>query len=131
MEPTQGWAEWRAVGKPFTVGVEEEAMLLEPGELSLVYEFDRVRRRLSPELAERLTPETHGASVELETGPHGMVAACTRELDRLRARLVDELAAQEVHVASAGTHPFATWTETEISDGERYRYLHRTMRELA
>jgi carboxylate-amine ligase len=49
----------------------------------------------------------------------------------LRARLVDELAAQEVHIASAGTHPFATWTETEISEGPRYRYLHETMRELA
>jgi carboxylate-amine ligase len=125
------WSPWDASGEAFTVGLEEEAMLLEPDGLGLVHEFDRIRPRLSPELAERLTPETHGASVELETEPHTRVAAAAAELGRLRARLVDELAAEEVHIAVAGTHPFATWTETEISQGERYRYLHKTMRELA
>jgi carboxylate-amine ligase len=130
-EAPQDWARWHGGRQPFTVGIEEEAMLLEPGELSLVHEFDAIRRQLSPELGERLTPETHGACVELGTDPHSRVAEAIDQVDRLRARLVDELAAQEVHVASAGTHPFATWAETEISDGERYRYLHRTMRELA
>ncbi|HEX2127897.1 MAG TPA: YbdK family carboxylate-amine ligase [Solirubrobacterales bacterium] len=125
------WAQWERAREAFTVGIEEEAMLLEPGDLSLVHEFDAIRKQLSPELAERLTPETHGASVELGTQPHARVADALAELNVLRARLVDELALQEVHVAAAGTHPFATWTETEISEGKRYRYVYRTMRELA
>lgn len=128
---TPEWSRWQGTGESFTVGLEEEAMLLEPGDLALVHEFDRIRPRLGPDLAERLTPETHGASIELETAPHARVGECGAELARLRAQLVDELALQEVHVAAAGTHPFATWTETEISEGDRYRYLHRTMRELA
>ena len=33
--------------------------------------------------------------------------------------------------AAAGTHPSATWQETEVSTGARYQEVHRTMRELA
>jgi carboxylate-amine ligase len=130
-EGLPAWAEWNATTDAFTVGLEEEVMLLDPADLSLVHEFDRVRPRLSADLARRLTPETHGASVELTSDPHARVAETGGQLAALRARLGDELAIQELAVASAGTHPFATWTETEISEGRRYRYLHATMRELA
>ena len=106
-------------------------MLLDPADLSLVHEFDRIQPRLTPELAARLTPETHGASVELASAPHSRAGEAGEELADLRARLAEELAQQEIGVAASGTHPSATWTDTEISEGERYRYLHHTMRELA
>jgi glutamate---cysteine ligase / carboxylate-amine ligase len=125
------WAHWRPAPEPFTVGLEEEVMLIDPLDGMLVHDFDSIRPQLGDELARRLTPETHGASVELESDPSTSVAVAGGQLARLRAEMADELAALEIGVAAAGTHPIATWTETEISEGERYRYLHMTMRELA
>ena len=41
-----------------------------------------------------------------------------------------ELATLDRAAAGSGTHPFVTWDETRLSQEERYRYLHKSMREL-
>ena len=80
-------------------------MLLDPGDWSLDQRFGELRERLSPELAERLTTETHGATIEYETEPH---PTRRRRLPRsstvLRALLADELRGQGAAVAGLG-HP--------------------------
>ncbi len=106
-------------------------MLLDTGDWSLDQGFDDVRPSLSPELAERLTPETHGAAVELATTPHTTVADAIADLVELRERLTRELAEHGLAAAGSGTHPSVTWRETEVSEGRRHRYVHETMRELA
>lgn len=124
------WAEWKSTA-PYSVGIEEEVMLLDPGDWSLAQRSDDVLPRLSPELASRATAETHGAALELASHPHDLAQDAAREIAGLRRELARELDGTGLRVASAGTHPFALWTDTEISSGARYQLVYEAMRELA
>lgn len=127
------WAVWNGgrAATPYTLGVEEEVMLLEPHGWSLAQAADMVLPSLSPELADRVTRETHGSIVELRTAVHETVAAAADELLRWRRLLVSELEPMALRAASAGTHPFAVWHDTVVSGGERQGFVYGSMRELA
>ena len=61
------WAHWND-SESYTVGVEEEVMLLDPeGDWPLAQRIDEVLPRLSKRLGARVTGETHGSAVELST----------------------------------------------------------------
>ena len=126
-----GWAAWKADGSDYTVGVEDEVMLLDPATWALDHSFGELRDRLDPDLAKRLSPETHAATIEFETAPAATAADAAAEFTDIRSRLASELDGVGAAVAASGTHPLATWEDTELSPDRRYRYLHREMRELA
>src|SRR4051794_23370452 len=126
------WARWNAeVGRRFTVGVEEELMLLEPETSSLAQSSDQVLARLSHELSLQTSPETHAAVIELRTGIHTNVEGAVAELAGLRRRLGHELGAMGLSVAAAGTHPLTAREETAVSGAGRYRALGDSLRSLA
>jgi carboxylate-amine ligase len=127
------WARWNpdAAAAPWTVGLEEEVMLLDPRDWALASRIDDVLPALSREVADRASAETHGSALELATGAHPTVASAAGELAELRARLADDLAVLELRAAVAGTHPFAEWSEIEVSPGARYQSIYDSMRELA
>jgi len=125
------WAEWRTGEDPWTVGVEEEVMLLDPRDWALASRVDEVLGVLPAELAEQAAQETHGSVLELASRPHATVAAAVAELADLRAGLSAALAPLELRAAVCGTHPFAQWNEVEVSPGARYRAIYDSMRELA
>jgi hypothetical protein len=55
------WARWNdEVALPYTLGVEEEVMLLQPCDWSLAQSSDQVLGQLSDDLSPRTFPETHG-----------------------------------------------------------------------
>jgi carboxylate-amine ligase len=125
------WANWSA-SEPYTLGVEEEVMLLDPADdWSLAERIDEVLPRLSKRLGERVTAETHGSAVELSTDPHAAVSDAIDQVQRLRAILSAELAAVGLRAASAGTHPCAVWSEMSIAGGDRQWAVYGSMRELA
>ena len=124
------WSEWNP-SEPYTVGIEEEVMLVDPSDWSLAQRIDDVLPSLSEELAPRVTAETHGSAIELTTTPHLSAEAAADEAADLRVALAGELAGFGLRAASAGTHPCAVWTETEISSGARYQLVYGSMRELA
>jgi carboxylate-amine ligase len=128
--PRAGWARW-ARTEPFTLGIEEEVMLLEPGTWGLAQAIEEVLPRLPAELAKRVTPETHAAAAELATGVHGSVAEAVGELRGLRAAMQATCHECGLEVASAGTHPFTVGRETAVSTGERYAAIYGSVRELA
>jgi carboxylate-amine ligase len=127
------WAEWR--GRPrdaqYTIGVEEEAMLLDPGSWDLAHNSDRVLDAMEPWAAEHATCETHRSALELATGVHDDVSSATAELRKLRDALGEAVRAIGTCAASAGTHPSAVWQDTLVSSGERYDFVYGSMRELA
>jgi carboxylate-amine ligase len=126
-----GWAEWTNTAEPWTIGIEEEVMLLDPETGAPASRVEDVLAALPDELAAHAAAETHGSALELATAPHGRVDAGVAELADLRAGLADTLRAMGLSAAVAGTHPLATWSETEVSPGARYQYLHDSLRELA
>jgi glutamate---cysteine ligase / carboxylate-amine ligase len=127
------WARWPAqptVGE-WSVGAEEEVMLLEPHQWRLAQAIDDVLPALSPELAPSVSAETHAGALELATGPHRTAGGVTAELTRLRERLAAELGGLGLRAAAAGTHPMAQWQDMEVSGGARYQLLWGTLRDLA
>jgi glutamate---cysteine ligase / carboxylate-amine ligase len=126
------WAQWNdELDQRYTLGVEEEIMLLEPAGWSLAQVSDRVVPRLSDELSLHVSQETHASVVELKTGIHPDVGAASAELARLRTRLAAELDSMGLSVAAAGTHPSTMREETEVSSAARYRALDDSLRVLA
>jgi carboxylate-amine ligase len=111
--------------------VEEEVMLLDPSDWSLASQADAVMERLDGELASHTSTETHDSALELQTDPHRTVAEGLAQLEYLRGELARELADMELRAAVAGMHPFTSWQDTNISAGDRYRFLYGSMRELA
>jgi glutamate---cysteine ligase / carboxylate-amine ligase len=124
------WAEWTP-SAPYTVGIEEEVMILDSADWSLAQVAETVLPRLSGELRAHVTSETHAAAIELATAPHATAAAATREAATLRTTFAEQLAASGLCAGSSGTHPFAVWTETRISSEDRYQVVYDTLRELA
>lgn len=124
------WAMWEA-STPYTVGIEEEAMLLDRVDWSLAQRSDELLPQLSPELAARVSAETHQGAIEVATDPHETVADAIAQLRGLRAALARELSELGVAVAAAGTHPFALWSETQVSHTGRYQVILQTMADLA
>ncbi|WP_022928530.1 carboxylate-amine ligase [Patulibacter americanus] len=127
------WAAWptRSPEDAFTLGVEEELMLLSPGGWNLAQAADEVLPRLPEAIRSRVCPETHAAALEIETGVARTVADATRELRGLRDGLRETVEPLDLAVASSGTHPFAVWRETALGGGERQAEVYGSMRELA
>src|SRR4051794_17540204 len=127
------WSDWNPVGAeaPWTVGIEEEVMLLEPRDWSLTSRSDEVLAALPEDMIERTAAETHGSALELATEPHADIPSATAQLRELRSGLAHVLEPIGVRAAVAGTHPFTRWEDVEVSPGARYQFLYASMRELA
>jgi carboxylate-amine ligase len=133
MTPTteRHWSQW-AASDPYTLGIEEEVMLLDPANgWALAQRIDDVLPALSEALGERVAGETHGSAVELSTDPHETVETAADQVVQLRASLARELDSAGLRTASAGTHPSAVWDEIQISGGDRHQAVYVSMRELA
>jgi carboxylate-amine ligase len=128
--PLPDWAAW-SEGPGYTVGAEEEVMLLQPGDWSLAQQAARALEALPEGLGKQVAAETQGAVIELTSTPHRDVPALAAELTRLRQELERELAMLGLRAASAGTHPFTVWQETVVSSTPRYQAVYGSMRELA
>jgi glutamate---cysteine ligase / carboxylate-amine ligase len=124
------WANWKTSAAPWTVGVEEEVMLLEP-DGSPAWRSEDVLRVLPDHLSEHARGETHGLALELATNPHAKVSEATSELRFMRAGLAATVRSLGLRAAVAGTHPLVTAEEVEVSPGARYQFLHQSLRELA
>jgi glutamate---cysteine ligase / carboxylate-amine ligase len=124
------WSAWRP-STPYTIGLEEEVMLLDPENWSLAQRSDDVLPQLPPGLAKHVSAETHQAAIELATDPHTTVRDAITQLRDLRIWLAEELDNLGLAVAAAGTHPSALWTETLVSPAGRYQVIQRTMADLA
>jgi carboxylate-amine ligase len=124
------WAVWNG-GSEYTLGAEEEVMLLNPHDWSLAQQIDRVLPVLPEQLRAHVTPETHTSALELGTGVHQTARELGEELLGLRVALERELSPLGLRAAAAGTHPSTVWHETVVSTGPRYEAVYGSMRELA
>jgi glutamate---cysteine ligase / carboxylate-amine ligase len=124
------WAEWQR-SRPYTIGIEEEVMLIDRHDGLLVNCGEMVLRGLPPLLASQASAETHEATLELASAPHDTPEGAAGDCASLRKGLFSELAQYGLVAASAGTHPLAHWTGTTVSRGARYALVYESMRELA
>jgi glutamate---cysteine ligase / carboxylate-amine ligase len=127
------WARWNAevAAAPWTVGIEEEVMLVTPDGWLPASRCEDVLATLPDAIAGRARAETHGSALELATYPHATVGAAVTELAELRRMLAGTLEELDLCAAVSGTHPTARWEHVQVSPGARYQYVHASMRELA
>jgi carboxylate-amine ligase len=126
------WARWNNVlGERYTVGVEEELMLLDAGGVSLAQSGDAVLRGLSPPLAAHTAPETHASVLELVSSVHADAPGAIAELADLRAHMSAELSTFGLSPAAAGTYPLLGPSRIRISGSPRYTAVADSMRSLA
>lgn len=104
--------------EPWTVGVEEELMLLHPETLDLLPACDEALERLDDA---RFRPELPAAQLELVTPVCHDADALGAALLDARAHAVDRLGGF-ARLAGAGVHPFAA-AEGDASVGSRYSAL--------
>ena len=103
----------------FTIGAEEELMLVDTASLDLAHESGRVLEPLRGD--RRFAPELRAAQLEIITPVCATAADVCRELKSSRRTLIEQLP-DDVRLLVAGTHPFTTsWGA--ISDGDRYRRI--------
>jgi carboxylate-amine ligase len=128
------WARWNAAAaaRPWTVGLEEEVMLLDPFDWSVANRVDEVLASLPPIVRAHASAETHACVVELRTAAHETARAAAAELARLRVRLDSTLRGPlALRAATAGTHPLVTNEDVAVSSTPRYRKIGAAMRALA
>ncbi len=102
--------------RPFTVGLEEEVMLLDPTSLDLLACGSAALERLPPD--GRFKLEMPASHLELLTAPCDDVPAAIDQLRHARRTLRDAVADLTLP-AVAGVHPFSA-TDGELNSGPRW-----------
>jgi carboxylate-amine ligase len=107
---------------PYSVGLEEEVMLMDPESLELADRADEVLERLRGD--PRFKPELPASQLEIMMAPHGLVTDSARALIDARRELA---AATDglVALAASGAHPFSRGLGA-LNPSERYRELEET-----
>ncbi|HVM16469.1 MAG TPA: carboxylate-amine ligase [Gaiellaceae bacterium] len=109
---------------PYTLGVEEEYMLLDGETYDLVQHIDTVLAAMEGhELHERVNPELMQSVLEIATPVCRTAADVERELCKLRGYVQSVAAEKGLRVGSAGTHPFSLFERQRITARDRYRNL--------
>ena len=117
----------------FTVGLEEEFAILDPGTLSLDQRFEdlRLAAQDDPVLAESVAGELIKSEIEIRSGRgENFADAVARQRDA-RSRLFALAARHDALLGATGTHPWSPWQEQEIIDTEHYRRVQESLQYVA
>ncbi|MEO1190863.1 MAG: carboxylate-amine ligase [Pseudomonadota bacterium] len=116
----------------FTVGIEEEYLLVERESRDLAVEPPaELMQVLNRETEGRAVPEFLRAQVEIATKPCQTIAEAAEDLKLLR-RQVSEVAERfDLHLIAAATHPFANWSQQHRTQGQRYDNISRDLQAVA
>jgi len=109
---------------PYTLGVEEEYMLLDPETWDLVQHIDSVLAAAEDgEHHERIHAELMQSVLEVTTPVCRTAADVMRSLSQLRSYVAELARSEGCRVGSAGTHPFSLFERQRITARDRYRQL--------
>jgi glutamate---cysteine ligase / carboxylate-amine ligase len=116
----------------FTLGVEEEYMLLDGETFDLVQHIDTVLADVSGhELEPRINAELMQSVLEVATPVCHTPSDVETQLRALRAYVTQVARARGMRVGSAGTHPFSLFERQRITAKDRYRALVDQMQYIA
>jgi glutamate---cysteine ligase / carboxylate-amine ligase len=138
-EPTNEGLDLEAVRETFeasddfTVGIEEEFAIVDPGILDLEHRFEEMQQACmrDPELMHAVKGELIDTEIEIRSG-RGETFADAAESQRIRRErlfgVADDLG---VALAAMGTHPWASYLDQHIIGTEHYRRLEGDLRWVA
>jgi glutamate---cysteine ligase / carboxylate-amine ligase len=116
--------EHRFTGPSFTIGIEEELMIVDDQTLELSNSIEGLLGALEDVPVEGyVKPELMESVCEIATTPVRNTQEAGQQLRALR-RTVQQVASERgLAIGSAGTHPFAMWEDQRIVSRPRYRDL--------
>jgi glutamate---cysteine ligase / carboxylate-amine ligase len=103
-------------GTPYTVGIEEELMILHGEILDLSNSIEAILGEDPPK--GHVKPELLEPVLEISTSPRTGVSSAAAELQALRRLTARRAAAAGLRIGASGTHPFARWEELHELMGE-------------
>ena len=115
-------------GPNYTLGIEEELMILDGETLGLVNAVDRL---LEDSETGEIKPELLQSVLEISTSPVRDVREAGVELRALRRQVRDTALRHGLTIGSAGTHPLALWEDQRVVGRPRYRELVSALRYVA
>lgn len=117
--------------KQFTIGVEEEYMVLDPVTLELKSHEQKIVHEGQKVIRDKVKAEMHQAVVEVGTDICADVDEAFMDVSTLRKTIhaiADDLG---LKMGAAGTHPFSHWESQLITDHIRYSEIVNELQEAA
>ncbi|MCK8464804.1 carboxylate-amine ligase [Aliiroseovarius sp. S1339] len=112
---------------PFSIGVEEEYLLVDRDSCALARAPDRLMEDCKAELEGQVSPEFLQCQIEIGTHVCANVSEARDDLKRLRATVSKHAASYGLSPIAASCHPFGDWKEQHHVDKDRYNDLKRDL----
>jgi len=120
--------EHEFTGPSYTIGIEEELMILDGETLELT---NAIESLLEQAPAGEIKPELMESVLEIATDPCKNTYDAGAQLRALRGQVRETAARRNLTIGSAGTHPLAMWEDQRIVARPRYRDLVSALRFVA
>ena len=117
--------------KAFTIGVEEEYMVIDPSTRELKSHEQKIVQEGEKVLKEKVKAEMHQAVVEVGTDICKDIEEAYQDVSSLRKTISDIAGSLGFAMAAAGTHPFSHWESQLITDHARYNEIVNELQEAA
>src|SRR6516225_8740141 len=117
--------------KHFTLGVEEEYMVVDPQTRELKSHEQKIVTEGQKIIRDKVKAEMHQAVVEVGTDICRDIHEARKDVSTLRStisRIAGDLGFQ---LGAAGTHPFSHWESQLITDHARYNEIVNELQEAA
>jgi len=117
---------------PFTIGIEEEYLLVDPETRDLAIDVpDALMAECERRLEGQVSPEFLQSQIEIGTRVCANLKQAAQELARMRKTVAEVAAEHGLAPIAASTHPFADWYAQKHTDKERYHILAQDMQAVA
>jgi carboxylate-amine ligase len=110
-------------GPAYTIGVEEELMIVDAETLDLSNSIESLLSGIPQDLTGEVKPELLESVCEIATTPCRNTRELGDQLRELRAAAQRTAASEGLAIGAAGTHPFAMWEDARVVARPRYREL--------
>ena len=115
----------------FTLGVEEEYMVIDPVTRELKSHDQKIVELASKEFHDQVKAEMHQAVVEVGTSICRDVDEANVEIRKLRKHVSEVAHSLNLRIGASGTHPFSHWSTQLITPNPRYDAIVNEMQEAA
>lgn len=115
----------------FTLGVEEEYMIIDPTTRELKSHDQKIVEIASRIVKDQVKAEMHQAVVEAGTGICRNVDEAREDITKLRKIISSVAGDLGLKMGAAGTHPFSHWSTQLITPNPRYDEIVQEMQEAA
>lgn len=117
--------------KLFTIGVEEEYMIIDSTTKELKSHQQKIVVEGQKLLKEKVKAEMHQAVVEVGSDVCANIDEAFKDISSLRGNIAQIAGDLGFGVAASGTHPFSHWESQLITDHKRYNEIVNELQEAA